>query len=181
MALTYTTTEAIALRLKGRLQLAGTPTPFGNTVADPALIEQVGTQVEARVNGVLRGVYRFPLRSVAHPELSSVVEKLVCCELLPIYYYGMENSTDGGQGRLMCDQGKAELAALASGQTVLLGEALLGQEEYNSFTEVGRRGQSKPAPPSYCPVYPTKVGYSNGWTARPVSNADSGRAEEVRW
>jgi hypothetical protein len=59
--LLYTTKEAIANRLKGRLTVGGSQVPFAPTTVDNNLLEQVGLQVEARVNARLGTVYKLPL------------------------------------------------------------------------------------------------------------------------
>lgn len=182
MPLTYTTIDAIALRLKGRLRVGGSPVAFGSTVADPALIEQVGTQVESRVNAQLRQIYKLPLRKTQHPELASIAEKLTIAELVPVYYYGQEPSLDGSFGRLMKDQGEKELTDLGSGDVILEGE-IFAQSPHSvvpNYTQAGRRATRGASVPVYSLRYPTRNDYANGWSAWTCPNrADA--AEQVGW
>lgn len=128
--LLYTTKEAIANRLRGRLTVGGPSLPFGPTTVDDNLIRQVGEQVEARVNAKLKGVYRLPLIG-SHPVLTSAVEKLILCELLPVHSVEEEQSISSNQGvdrsyvGLVCRQGKAELEEILSGAIALEGESTL--------------------------------------------------------
>ena len=121
MALKYTTTEAIALRLQTRLQIGGSPSSFGNSVVDTTLLDQIGVQVESRVDAKLRQRYVLPL-TYTHPQLASIVEKLVICEIIGVHFVGAEVSDDANFGRLMCAQGAKELEAIASGDVALQGE-----------------------------------------------------------
>lgn len=122
MALKYTTTDAIGLRLTGRLLVDSSPSAFGQTEVNSDLIDQVGAQVEARVDAEIRKVYEFPLRTNSQPLLASIVEKLTICEIIGTYFYGKAESDDGGYGKLMCSQGMAELMAIGAGEVVLDGE-----------------------------------------------------------
>lgn len=122
MVLIYTTEAAIARRLKGRLQIGGTASPFGEQVIDPDLITQIGEQVEARVNAKLKQIYKFPLVSTSHPELASIVEKMAIAELVPVYFSGNDSDQISNYGQLMAAQGGTELEAIASGDVQLDGE-----------------------------------------------------------
>jgi hypothetical protein len=138
MALLYTTTDAIARRLRGRLQVGGLDLPFQPTNVDDDLIAQIGDQVEAKVNARLRAVYKVPL-SGQHPILAGIVEKLTCGEILATHMMGEEQITTGGNpsdrsyaGFLIRDAQK-DLDAIASGDIPLDGETLAtGDEAANS-------------------------------------------------
>jgi len=121
----YTTVEAIALRLRGRLLTESDGSFFAPTVVDTDLIYQVLEQVEARINAKLTGRYQLPLKSV-HPVLASIAEKLVICDLMATHFIDTGNNEPGGFGRLMCSQGAAELEDILSGAIALDGEATTG-------------------------------------------------------
>jgi hypothetical protein len=155
MSLTYTTKEAIANRLEARLQVGGAAATFGKRVVNDNLIEQVGEQVEARVNARLKAVYTLPL-SGPHPALASVVEKLVICEIIGVYAIeqldtvGRATGDGGGFGSLMCRQGADELEAILSGTIVLEGETTLSGGDSSTLVgsttvavKVGKRTSGK--------------------------------------
>ena len=137
MTLTYTTTDAIARVLRGRLTVDNVFTPGSNDV-DADLIDQKGDQVEARINSRLSSVYRLPLTlsdPTAAALMASVTEKLICCELLPVYYPDMSDITTGtGTGQFdryaanCCKAGAAELDLILSGVVTLEGEELAAGE-----------------------------------------------------
>lgn len=141
MTLQFTTKEAIAARLRGRLQLGGPAATLGGQVVDEDLIYQVGRQIESRVVAALRQIYQLPLRQTTHPELASIVEKLAIAELLPVHDQA-EAATEFA--RLMYKQGSDELADLASGNVMLEGE--LGAKAPASvkptFSRVGKRNNT---------------------------------------
>ena len=126
--LTYTTTEAVGRRLRGRLETDGPLLAYGNPVVDPDLIEQVGAQVESRVEAKLRTVYKLPFKSVS-PIVASIVEKLILCELIPVHFAAeLASNADSpllGFAGLMCKQGGKELGELLSGEVTLSGEDLV--------------------------------------------------------
>lgn len=137
MALTYTTIAAVGRRLKGRLGVQSLPGGYGPAVLDDELIDQVGEQVEARINARLRSLYKIPLQS-SHPVLASITEKLIVCELMSSQALGEEQLLVGSNGQargdrsyagVMCAQGAAELDLLLSGQVSLDGETLATGEE----------------------------------------------------
>lgn len=138
MPLTYTTTEAIARVLRGRLTVDTVFTP-GSIDVDTGLINQKGGQVEARINSRLSSVYRLPL-ALSDPTttalLASLTEKLICCELLPVYYPDMSDITTGtGTGQFdryaanLCKAGANELDLILSGIILLEGEELAAGED----------------------------------------------------
>ena len=95
MALTYTTTQAIARRLQGRLNIPtnGFAEPWtknlGEMVANEELISQIGEQKEAYVNSILRRIYTFPLALVERDTraiLAEIVENLIVADLMGVYY-----------------------------------------------------------------------------------------------
>lgn len=136
MTLLYTTTDAIARRLRGRLQVGGLDLPFQPTNVDDDLIDQIGSQVEAKVNARLRSIYKLPL-SGTHPLLAGIVEKFVCGEILTTHMMGAEQVAGNGGDRsyagFLLREAKEELDAIASGDIPLDGEILsTGEESANS-------------------------------------------------
>lgn len=107
MTLRYTTTDAIARRLIGRLEViesVSSHQPWGGAIAgkkaDPQTYEQVALQKEAEVNAILRQVYEFPLQLIEEDTkhiLSEIVEKLTVAELLDIYYQGSSIPAPGSE------------------------------------------------------------------------------------
>lgn len=114
MALTYTTTEAIARRLEGRLQFGGNPLAFGNAVVSDELLAQIGEQIEAKVNLYLQKAYALPL-SLPQPVVSEIVEKLVICELFDTLTIGGE----GKEGAAYCENAMALLLSISNGEFIL--------------------------------------------------------------
>lgn len=143
MALLYTTKEAIANRLKGRLVVGGSQVPFQPTTVDDNLLEQIGEQVEARVKARLKTVYRLPLTS-DHSVLASVVEKGVICELMGTHFVGQEGSEEGGFGRMMCSQFASELNDIINGTIGLDGETLATGSEVPIASNLTIAGQRAP-------------------------------------
>jgi hypothetical protein len=142
MSLTYTTKEAIANRLRGRLTVGGPQMPFAPTTVDDHLIVQVGQQVESRVNAQLKAVYKLPLKTPTNPILASIVEKGVICELMGTHYVGQEANSQDGYGRMMCKQFQEELAEVIGGAIGLEGEiSATGspQLEIGNLTVAGKR------------------------------------------
>jgi hypothetical protein len=142
--LKYTTTEAIARRLRGRLQIGTVQAPYGATVVVDELLEQVGAQVEAQIDAILREVYKYPLNAEAEdntqsrPILAAIVEKGVICELADVHFYQGEDGNS--YGREMCKQYKAALDALRIGNPQLPGEVVKQVTELGgSFTGAGIR------------------------------------------
>ena len=137
MPLTYTTTDAIARVLRGRLTVDNVFTQ-GSTDVDADLIDQKGGQVEARINSRLSSVYRLPLSlsdATTASLMASITEKLICCELLPVYYPDMSDITTGtGTGQFdryaanLCKAGANELDLILSGAITLEGEELAAGE-----------------------------------------------------
>lgn len=123
MTLIYTDKQAIANRLRGRLAIGGAQAPFGATVVDDELIEQVGVQVESRINAQLGRVYQLPilLNDTSKPILASVTEKLTICEIMGTHYVGAEGTSEDGYGRMMCRQGAEELQQILTGAIALEG------------------------------------------------------------
>lgn len=128
MPLKYTTQQAIAQRLAKRIQIGGTPQTYGKDVLDPALLEQVGPQVEARFEAALAQRYGVPL-NVSDPNtraiVASIVEKGILAEILPTQFFP-ENGREGGLRKVMADEAAAELKQVQSGQIKLAGERISG-------------------------------------------------------
>lgn len=144
-ALKYTTTESIARRLSGRLQVGGGGAPYGKSVVDEHLLEQVGLQIEARVEALLRGIYRLPLAAIdptnttARPIVAAIVEKGVICELADVHFFQGEDGNTYGQS--VCRQFKAELDAIATRQFLLPGEVAIAEidDRATNFAAVAPR------------------------------------------
>ena len=93
--LTYTTTEAIARRLTGRLNITdnGFSQPwaknFGELACNEDLIRQIARQKEAFVNSIFRKIYVFPLQLIEEDTkaiLAEITENLIVSDLVNIHY-----------------------------------------------------------------------------------------------
>lgn len=137
MSFLFTSKEAIAERLRGRLQVGGPSVALGQAVINELLLEQVVSQIEARVMAALRQIYKTPLRG-SHPELASVVEKLALAELLPVHD---QAESAAAFAKMMYQQGSQELTDLASGNVMLEGEigAIAPASVRPTFTRSGKR------------------------------------------
>ena len=130
MPLRYTTTVAIERRLRGRLQLSSSTPAFGTNLGagqiDSLLIEQIGTQVETKLDSALSVIYELPISPGATSALvmlASIVEKLVVSEIVGVHYQGSINSElggDGGFGALLRKQALEELQALLVGHGIYI-------------------------------------------------------------
>ncbi|MGL5075855.1 MAG: hypothetical protein ACRDBG_08430 [Waterburya sp.] len=97
----YTSKEDIAQRLRGRLQIEGSP--FGATAAassvDDRLIYSVAESVEARVDAALGQIYQLPIpceATSARAIIRSIVEKLIIVEIGITHFHLSINPQDGG-------------------------------------------------------------------------------------
>jgi hypothetical protein len=148
--LLYTTKEAIANLLRGRLQVGGTQFPFGPTTVDDNLIEQIGAQVEAKLNAQLATVFRLPLAQPQNPILASIVEAGILCRLLPTHASGEELPTAGDVGvdrsfaGFYCKAYNAELQALLNGTIALEGELPATEPEPQIARNLTIAGQRAP-------------------------------------
>lgn len=148
MALTYTTIAAIQNRLSTRLQLSGVGQPYGKTVVSADLLEQLGTQVEAKVNATLRSVYKYPLDAIAatntesRPILAAIVEKGVICELADVHFFHTEEGSS--YGHEMCQAFADELEALKKRLFRLPGEEWLEVVELTTpnYAKAGKRTET---------------------------------------
>lgn len=118
--LEYTTPDAIALRLRGRLEfnqgISGSA--FGQNLGakqvDFQLYEQIGEQVEAKLNMALSMMYQLPIPQsalIAKKILSSIVEKFVVAEIASVHFQQVQSAADGGDagfGAVMLKQAKEE-------------------------------------------------------------------------
>lgn len=94
----YTNFEAIARRLEGRLDVVesqGVSNPWAKTLgkiqANPELVEQFGTQVEAYINSIFRKVYEMPLKLTSDETkaiMADITESLVVSRLMATYFRG---------------------------------------------------------------------------------------------
>lgn len=124
MTLKYTTAENIARRLKNRLELNNAPPTLGATQAlgakqvDYSLYEQLGSQVESKLDMALGMMYELPVPNDAKDAiniLASIVEKFVVAEILATYYQQSQNAQMGGDqgyGAVLFKQAKEECAAI---------------------------------------------------------------------
>lgn len=130
----YTTVEAIAARLAGRLQIGGEQIPFGVAKVSEDLLAQVLAQVEARINARIGQVYTLPLalsNPTAKALLASVAEKLVVAEVVPVHVAQGDSPVDN-YGAEMRRQAESELSEILSGEIVLTGEAPVVAEQPTS-------------------------------------------------
>lgn len=125
---TYTTTEAIARRLRGRLKVTTTLSPSSapsfNTqqVVDPLLIQDVLEQVENDLDLTLAQIYEMPLLN-RHPILAGIVEKLATAEILQTHYQStqaVEMGGDPGYGALLYKQAMQQMAKLTAGHNIMI-------------------------------------------------------------
>lgn len=127
MPLIYTTSENIKRRLRGRLGIQaapyGAPVPgVGTQEVDPELLEQVGSQTEARVNGILGQIYEMPL-PLPQPMVTSLVEKFIIAELMGVHFQGSqipELGSDLGHGSVVLRQAREELQTLVAGHNIYI-------------------------------------------------------------
>ena len=123
--LKYTTADNIARRLKHRLELnQNTPPTLGQSQAlgakqiDYNLYEQLGVQVESRLDMALGMMYELPIPNDATDALNilaSIVEKFVVAEILSTHYQQSQNAEMGGDqgyGSVLLKQAKEECAAI---------------------------------------------------------------------
>ncbi|MEO0537527.1 MAG: hypothetical protein AAF215_27160 [Cyanobacteria bacterium P01_A01_bin.123] len=122
MALKYTTSDAIQRRLDGRLQVDGQATSWGDSVISAELVEQVGGQVEAKIDEILRRKWVMPLTGT-HPQLAMIVELGCVCQLLSQHFLSQTPSETGGYTPQACSLYKAEIKGLSD--LMLEGETLL--------------------------------------------------------
>ena len=131
MSLKYTTAEAIQRRLEGRLRIDGMAEAFGDTVVASPLVVQIGEQIEAEIDDILRRKWKFPLVNV-HPQLALIVESGTVCQLQSQHYLS-QGPQQGGNTPYMCQLYKQKLKELAD--VMLQGEMLLSP---SSQTTTGR-------------------------------------------
>ena len=122
MALKYTTSDAIQRRLDGRLQVDGQQTTWGDSVISSELVEQIGEQVEAKIDEILRRKWVMPLTGT-HPQLAMIVELGCVCQLLSQHFLSQTPSETGGYTPQACSLYKAEIKGLSD--LMLPGETLL--------------------------------------------------------
>jgi hypothetical protein len=129
--LAYTTTEAIARRLTGRLNITdnGFSQPFaknfGELACNEELIKQIAEQKEAFVNSILRRIYVFPLQLVEKDTraiLAEITENLIVSDLINIYYQttpGSQLNTDvSGLGTNSANRASQLLAMYCVGHNI---------------------------------------------------------------
>lgn len=118
--LEYTTSEAIALRFRGRLEFnqSVSGSAFGQNLGakqvNHELLEQIGLQVEAKLNMALSMMYELPVpesATEAKKILSSIVEKFVIAEIASTHFQQVQTAQEGGDagfGSVMLKQAKDE-------------------------------------------------------------------------
>lgn len=111
----YTTIQAIARRLRGRLSTEAA-TAFGVGQIESALLTQVLDQTEAYIDARLATRYALPITSARLLViLAEITELLVICKVMPIHFANIEESQEGGYGALCCEQGNKLLDELLNG------------------------------------------------------------------
>jgi hypothetical protein len=127
MAAYYTNNDAIANRLRGRLEFQDNNPLYSGAAAqivNPTLINQVIVQVEARVNAALGQIYCLPIplnKTSAIAIVSSIVEKFVVAEIISVHYQQAQNPEvggDAGYGGKILNEAKQELTALLHGHGI---------------------------------------------------------------
>lgn len=129
MPLTYTTTDAIARRLRGRLRI---PTATLNPMQPPAnitqqtvdldLIEDIASQVEDKIDMILGQIYEMPLAN-KHPILAGIVERLVIADIMLTHFqssFSPELGGDSNFGGVMYKKAQEDLAMLVAGHNIAL-------------------------------------------------------------
>lgn len=150
VALKYTSLQAITLRLQKRAQVGGTPQTFGKDVIDPALVELVAPQVEARFEETIAHLYQTPL-NLADPNVreiaASVVEKGILAEILPTQFFP-DSGKEGGLRKVMADESARELEAVREGTIRLAGErpSSSAASMPPPSLKVSKRGSKNPSP-----------------------------------
>lgn len=148
--LKYTTADAIARRLKNRLELNnGSPT-LGQTQAlgakqvNYSLYEQLGEQIEARLSVALSMMYELPVPNDATESLkilASIVEKFVVAEIMATYYQQTQGEGgDQGYGAVLFKQAKEECQAIG---IILPGLAPQSSTPFNRVEPMVLPGLSK--------------------------------------
>jgi phage gp36-like protein len=131
----YTKTENISRWLVGRLELISGG--FGQRQFDPEFLDQLHTQAEARLDGVLKQLYTWPLVSNNHPILAEYIELKVCCSIVPTYFHGQGASNDGGFKDNSCKEAEKLLTELKEGTIALDGETRRPDQEPKPLRSVG--------------------------------------------
>ena len=125
----YTTIKNIRRRLQGRLNVRD----YNNLIpgaaskeVDNELIDQVGNQIEARLNLALAQIYLLPIppeAEYAFLVLESIVEKLVVSELATVHFQQTQSPElggDAGFGAILRKQAIEELEAILHGHGVFI-------------------------------------------------------------
>jgi hypothetical protein len=131
MPLQYTTTDAIARRLRGRLEvnkpaLGGGTGGLAAQQVDLLLIEQVGVQIEARLNVALAEIYVTPIpvgATTARIILGGIVEKLVVAEIVMTHFQQSQvpqMGGDAGFGAVIRKQAQEELESIFGGHGIYI-------------------------------------------------------------
>ena len=124
----YTTTDNITRRLRGRLQVANGSLIPGATAqqVDPYLIEQIGEQIEAKVNLALSQIYKLPIPLTSIQALKiieSIVEKLIISEIATVHFQQTQTPElggDAGFGAVLRKQAVQELESILSGHGIYI-------------------------------------------------------------
>lgn len=137
----YTTIAAIFNRLEGRLVAEGAESTFGDIAAKTELVEQIAEQVEKQMDLVLGKRYVIPLSVPSNPLLASIAEKLICAELVDVYFSGSDRDSISNYAELMREQGEKELMNLVTKPYYLEDETLATKaiavvaKQASSYTE----------------------------------------------
>jgi hypothetical protein len=124
----YTTRAAISRRLRGRLEVSGSPLigSAGAGKVDPELIDSLAHQIEARIDIALGQIYRLPISADCTAALfivGSIVEKLIVSEIALTHFQYVQNPQTGGDmgfGSVIRKQALEELESLLHGHGVYI-------------------------------------------------------------
>ncbi len=129
MTLIYTTIEAIARRLRGRLKIPTAslspltpPNSLGQQVVDADLIADIGSQVEQKISMILGQIYVMPLHN-QHPIIAGIVERMVIADIMLTHYQNSvspELGGDPGFGGIMFHKAQEDLLLLTAGHNIAL-------------------------------------------------------------
>lgn len=135
----YTTYERIRLRLGTRLNvvesstlpLLGGQTKAGSISIDPERVELIASDIESRINAILGQIYEIPLPSPCHSIIGSIVDKMICGELMNIHYESNQMAAiggDAGYGSVMLQQANNELKQLILGHGIFIPGVMSSEE-----------------------------------------------------
>jgi len=126
----FTTTDAIARRLRGRLEIQGQMPAFGSNLGasqiDVELLDQVGNQVEADFNAIAKMIYVWPppVSAIAARQIvAGIIERLVISELAQTHFQqsqSPEMGGDAGFGAVMRKQAFEQIQKYFGGHGIFI-------------------------------------------------------------